>query len=318
MDGVTLIKAYRTDAGVPVLRFLHPRVTSMWDAMRRADADVYYFRCASVHTAFGSAFCRAYGRRSVYAGASDVDFVPGRQQIEYARDRWLFEYGLRRVDAIVAQNASQYENCRTHYSREAVIIPSCYKPPSGAGADPDGHVLWAGAMRSYKRPELVLEIARRLPHRRFVMAGGPDKDDAASQTCFKRVQTEARALGNVEVLGFVPFARIEPVFDGAALLLNTSEYEGMPNTFLQAWARGIPSVGFVDTGSRHAGRPLYPVAQDAAGAAVEIERLLAQRSHWEEASRRSREFFAAHHSVEAVTARYVELFTQLAQAPRRA
>jgi hypothetical protein len=92
----------------------------------------------------------------------------------------------------------------------------------------------------------------------------------------------------------------------------------MPNTFLQAWARGIPAVGFVDTGSRHAGRPLYPVAQDAPGAAAEIERLLGEREHWQEASRRSREYFAAHHSVEAVTARYVELFTQLAEAPRRA
>jgi glycosyltransferase involved in cell wall biosynthesis len=308
VDGVTVLKSHRPDEGAPVLRFLHPRLTSMWRAMTEANADFYYFRCSSVLTGFGAVFCRRQGKCSIYAGASDVDFVPGKQQIRYRRDRWIFEYGLRHVDAIVAQNLSQYANCLAHYRRDSVVIPSCYQAPAGARADRQGVVLWAGAIRQYKRPELFLDIARRLPARRFVMVGGPGSDDAASLQYYRSIERQADALGNVEFAGFVPFSRIEPYFDRAAVLINTSVYEGFPNTFLQAWARGVPSVALVDTGSRHQGEPVYVVAADARAAADEVERLMADQSHWQRASRRCHEYFTTHHSVQAVVSQYSRLF----------
>src|SRR5213594_3901897 len=91
LDGVMVHKAYRPNAGLRVLRFVHPRVTTLWRAMRAVDADVYYQRCSAMLTALVAVFCRSYGRRSIFASACDLDFVPGRQPIRYLRDRWLFE-----------------------------------------------------------------------------------------------------------------------------------------------------------------------------------------------------------------------------------
>src|SRR4051812_36820667 len=109
VDGVTVYKTYRMDEGIPVLRFVHPRLTSVWQALREADADIYYQRSADFLTAVVGEYCRREGRRSIYAAASDMDFVRGRQQIRFARDRWLYERGLAQVDRIVVQNPRQLE-----------------------------------------------------------------------------------------------------------------------------------------------------------------------------------------------------------------
>ncbi|HYM28363.1 MAG TPA: glycosyltransferase, partial [Steroidobacteraceae bacterium] len=134
VEGVTVYKTYRMDEGIPVLRFLHPRLTSVWQALREADADIYYQRSADVLTAVVAQYCRSHGRRSIYASASDRDFERGREQVRYARDRWLYERGLMQVDRIVVENELQLATLRRHYRRDATLIPSCYEPPSRARA----------------------------------------------------------------------------------------------------------------------------------------------------------------------------------------
>ena len=311
LKGVRLLKMHKPDAGLPVLRFLHPRLTSLWSALKRADADVYYQRTSAVHTGFMAAFCRANGRKSIYAGASDVDFQPGRQDISMERDLRIFEYGLRNVDRVFVQNPFQEQAARENYGRESVLIPNCFDPRPGAKADPNGYILWVATVRPTKRPRLLYEIAKRLPQHRFVMVGGGDSDSRG-----KAFAEEARAamasLPNTTVHGFVPFAEADDLFNGARLVLSTSAYEGFPNTFLQAWSRGVPVVSFVDTGSKHRGEPLFEVARDVDHAVAQVTQLMESDTAWEAASRRVREHFNERHSVAAVASMYEAEINRLA------
>jgi len=317
LDGVMVHKAYRPNAGLRVLRFVHPRVTTLWRAMRAVDADVYYQRCSAMLTALVAVFCRSYGRRSIFASACDLDFVPGRQPIRYLRDRWLFERGLALVDRIVVQNVTQQRDCCANYGRESTQIASCYELPAGVSPGTGDCVLWVASMRErdYKRPELFLELARRLPRRRFVMIGGAGGD--VGNACFERIRNEAAAIPNVEFTGFLPLARVEPYFDRARVLVNTSIHEGMPNTFLQSWARGVPTVAFVDTGARLRGEPLYRVVGGVEEAAAELERLFTDEEHWQRASARCREYFSCTHSTSTVLARFEGLLNELIHEPAR-
>jgi glycosyltransferase involved in cell wall biosynthesis len=305
LDGVMVHKAYRPDAGLRVLRFIHPRITTLWRAMRAVDADVYYQRCSAMQTALVAVFCRSYGKRSIFASACDLDFVPGRQPIRYLRDRWLFERGLALVDRIVVQNVTQQGDCRANYGRESTQIPSCYELPAEVSPGTGDCALWVASMRErdYKRPELFLELARRLPQRRFVMIGGAG-GEGSNHACFERIRNEAAAIPNVEFTGFLPLARVEPYFDRARVLVNTSVHEGMPNTFLQAWARGVPTVAFVDTGARLRDEPVEE-------AAAEVERLFTDEAHWARASARCREYFGSTHSTPKVLERFERLLGEL-------
>ena len=318
LDGVTVHKIHRPDAGMPVLRFVYPRITAMWNAMRAVDADVYYQRCSAMLTAVVAGFCRHYGKRSIFASASDLDFVPGRQPIRYRRDRWLFERGLRRVDRIVVQNTAQQRDCLANYGRESTRISSCYELPSSAAPGAGDAVLWVASMRErdFKRPELFLELARCLPQRRFVMIGGPGGE--GGNPVFERIRDAARAISNLEFTGFLPLDRVEPYFDRARVLVNTSSHEGMPNTFLQAWARGVPTVAFVDVGARLRGEAVYPVVGGVVAAATEIERLFADEVYWRLVSARSLEYFDGTHSIRRTLAHFETLLRELIQEPARA
>jgi glycosyltransferase involved in cell wall biosynthesis len=312
VDGIAVHKAYRLGEGIPVLRFLHPRLTSLWRAMRAADADIYYQRSADMLTGLVAGFARRHGRRSIYAGASDTDFEPGRQQIRYSRDRWLYERGLARVDRIVVQNEHQRGHCRAHYGRESTVIPSCYELPPASRPEKGESVLWVATVHEYKRPEWVLEIARRLPQRRFVIVGGLSTAGTHyRQGFYEKIQQAAAGLPNVDFRGFLPVEDTEACFDRAQLLLNTSVYEGMPNTFLQAWARGIPTVATVDVGARLREQPVYRTVGSIEQAAEEVERLFTDELHWARSSARCREYFDATHSPEEALARYEAVFREL-------
>jgi glycosyltransferase involved in cell wall biosynthesis len=303
VDGVTVHKAFAPGAGVPLVRFLHPKLTRMWRALARADAAIYYVRSASMWLGVVAEFCRRHSRRLVYAGASDKDFVPGvGGQLAYARDRWLYRRGLAAADAIVAQNEFQRASCLGTYEREAQVIPSCYDVPYRRNTYPIKNlVLWVGMLHENKRPELLVEIAARAPRRRFVLIGGPRP---GAKPFYERIRAQAARVPNLELTGFLPLAEVEPWFDRARVLVNTSEYEGMPNTFLQAWARGVPTVATVEVG------PTL-VFEDADHGLGEIERLFNDHSWWRAKSAACRAWFERHHSPTSVLAQYERLLEAL-------
>ena len=310
VDGITVYKAFRESAGIPVVRFLHPRLTTMWRTLGEVDADLYYQRSSAMWTGIIAEFCRRHGKRSIYAGASDRDFEIGQEQILHARDRWLYRRGLARVDRVVAQNPFQLASCRRNHRREALVIPSCYVPPVHAKQSTLAHdrVLWVGTIHGYKRPHWFLDIAERLPERRFVMIGGPSiGGERLKPGYFEEVRDRAAKLPNVEFTGFLPLHEVERWFDRARLLVLTSVYEGMPNVFLQAWARGVPTISTVDVGA-----PVNTVFADAAQGAARVETLLSDSALWSAMSNESLAYFERNHSAGEVLARYAELFAGLA------
>ncbi len=87
VDGVQVWKTYVQKAGLPYIRFVHPRLTSIWRALKQADADVYFQSCAGLMTGAVARFAASRGRHMIFRAAHDTDFMPGEELIKNDRDR---------------------------------------------------------------------------------------------------------------------------------------------------------------------------------------------------------------------------------------
>ncbi|WP_051554390.1 glycosyltransferase family 4 protein [Desulfobulbus elongatus] len=242
--GLTFIKSFAPSAGLPGIRFFHPRLTEIWKALIKADADVCYCRAAGFLPGVLTLFCRIYRKKFVFAGASDTDFLPDHHIIPTQRDKLLYRFGIRRADAIVVQSAKQQALLRANFGRDGIVIRNFHDGEARILPESERRViLWVSTIRSLKRPMLFIQLAQALPQERFVMIGGRD---GSNPELFQSVSEQCAALPNLEFLGFQPLEVTERYFDQSKLFVNTSEHEGFPNTFLQAWRRGIPVVSFVD------------------------------------------------------------------------
>lgn len=306
VDGVRVYNAHRPLAGIPVVRFVHPRLTSIWQAMRRCGADVYYQRGAGMHTALVARYCRAYGRKFIFAAAHDTDFDPKLPYIRFARDRALFRWGLHKATSIVVQTPAQLELCRDFTAKRCKLIRSCYVPPRDKMPQTDGYILWVASLRQWKRPEWFIELARRLPAFRFRMIGGADDPDYE-----RKLRQLAAPHANLEFHGFVPYAEVEEHFDGAQIFVSTSVHEGFPNTYLQAWARTIPTVGTVRTGTIWQGAPAEVYVQTLDALTDAVGRLARNEAIRREAGDRCLSCFKKYHSLDATLSSYAGLIESM-------
>lgn len=305
IDGVRAVAAFARHAGIPGLRFFHPRTTRVWAAMRDIDADVYYQSPASPWAGIAAAFANAFGRRFVLRIASDSDCRRGEQPMRFQRDRWLYDYGIRKASLVAAQTEQQRELLKRNYGVSSEILNIAVEvPPRAAQRPKDVDVLWVGNFRNVKRPDLLIELARKLPQVRFALVGGSVPN---GQAYFERIAAEAKTLPNLVLTGGLPYADVGEWFDRARIHINTSDYEGFPNTFLQAWVRSVPVVSFFDPDGLIERRALGRRCADLAEMCTAIEALLRNDSERDAIGERAREFVSNQYSAREIARRYLEL-----------
>lgn len=318
IDGIRILKAYNKNVGIPVLRFPHPRVTSLWRAMRKADADIYYQRIRDSLTGIVAAFCRWHQRKFVFAVAGDYDCVPDPPGFPARHVHVLYYYGLRRADLVIAQTATQQRLLRDNFGIDSTVIPNCapdYRGyPGGTDvptSDRRRRLLWIGGFSPVKRLELLLDIAERHRDLQFDVVGGGNSESKYVQ----RLQSRAESMPNVHLHGVVPHARMGPFYQRAAALICTSRSEGFPNTFLEAWSYGLPVVSTFDPDNLITEHGLGVVAKDLFGLVDGLRIMLDCQQRWREAAQTARQYYRNNHSVEAVIPRFENAFMSVANGP---
>lgn len=245
-DGIRLLGMKRI-TGPPLIRFFTQRIRELSRLIVEANSDIYLQRGVGWQNALLARACRKHKRRFVLWLASYIDALctqPGVSSLPWY-ERWAAGYGLRSADVIIAQTYEQGRLLRQSVGRDATVIHNIWPSPLPQLVPPDSPpaVFWAARIIPLKRPGLFLDIAEALPDIRFWMAGGAEK---GHEEFFEKVKNRANHMGNVDFLGFVPFAEIDKYYAHSSVYLCTSTVEGFPNTFLQAWSHGRPVVTTFD------------------------------------------------------------------------
>lgn len=152
---------------------------------------------------------------------------------EYCRENpifgGLFEFAVRRCDArhsITQDQAGVFRkrgmDC-TFY--RYLLVPRSAPRKEEKTID----LLWVSRCHPIKRPHLFLDLAEALPEARCRMVC-PCED----RGLWNSVADRASRIPNLEFIEKVPYHEVQEHYDAAEIFVNTSTFEGFPNSFIQA------------------------------------------------------------------------------------
>jgi glycosyltransferase involved in cell wall biosynthesis len=239
------VRCIGSDAGIR-RRAVFFDAPGLWRALREFRPDVIYQQCKQSYTAVCARYARRFGIPFVFHVASDADLdhrwitlrVSPNTPFEMV-ESLSGDWGIRRASHIIVQTNQQRDALRANFSREPAGVFGIFQPlPASLPVKPDGplQVIWIGQIKDVKRPQLFVDLAESLAGRSdltFLMLGR-----SYALRRFAPLMRRIPEVPNLKYLGEQPIERTNELLSQAAIYVNTSSFEGFPNTFLQAWGRG--------------------------------------------------------------------------------
>ena len=213
------------------------------EIFEKVDADIYVVPGNSQNSALAACYCKQRRRAFVMLAGSDMDFLPEIKDnplgydIYMAPHAWKL-YAIQKAAVVIVQNEDQ-ASMASYFGVSPVLIRNPFNLElQYSKVENPQNILWVGnTNEQVKRPQLLLELAQQLPEYQFTMILTPNV-----QEIYERYRLESQKIQNLNFMSRVPFDKIEQFFANAKILVNTSSFEGFPNTFLQAGKYGLPVV----------------------------------------------------------------------------
>lgn len=269
----------------------------LFKAMRAARADHYVLRSTRFLSFFVMLYAKMLGARYTFMVANLPHCLRGELESLPRMFGRLYEISLNRADRVTVQSREQQKLLKENFGIEGFEVPNgiAVPPLAGPRAEVPYDFCWVASFKIQKRADVLIDIARLLPERKFLVVGGPGPDRAYSQ----KLMDELRTLPNVTYEGFVTPDKVGEVYERARIFLNTSDWEGFPNGFLYAWTRGLPACALkINPDGAVTGKDLGLVDEDATTLAFQMDQLLDDPDRYESMARRCHDHVREHHSLE--------------------
>jgi glycosyltransferase involved in cell wall biosynthesis len=229
----------------------------------------------------------------------------------------LWERTILRSDFLFSNSSSVRASLEKEYGLPSEIVPTgvdtkFFSPAWDRAANLRVRVLFAGSLRPFKGPELLIRAAAQFPAADFVIVG----EGIMASELDEMVKRER--LANVQLTGALGSSALRQQYREADIFLFPSSWEGSPKVISEAAACGLPVIArrdycpetVVDGQTGCLGGSDNELLERLAELVASPER----RCEMGRASRAHIERF----DWDLITRRWAEIFVELASNPRSA
>ena len=150
----------------------------------------------------------------------------------------IYKYGLLNANKIVTQNKEHKELLLQNHAINADILKNAFEIKNNQPHEKK-NILWVGRFESWKNPVFFLNLAKTVSTHNFTMICPANENNKQE---WKAFQKKTLRIPNLTFIEQVPFSEIQSYFNEAQIFINTSDFEGFPNTFLQAAQAKTPII----------------------------------------------------------------------------
>jgi len=261
-----------------------------------------------------SALATALKAKSIYWMASDRDIVNPVCRGSLSKEDVIAM--IVACDGVISQTQSQRQKLLETQGRESVVVANGWPMPEDTlGLEEREYVLWVGAAKAHKQPDYFIRLAAEFPEQNFVMLAPPTQERERDSEFYRELSYKASQLENLRLIDVaVPLKSVDEYYRKAKIFVNTSLYEGFPNTFIQAMSAATPLLSLrVNPDEFITRNSLGFCAEDNFEQLVkQLGLLLEDKAQWKNASSKARSYAMKHHDIAKTVADIKSVITSVA------
>ena len=228
-------------------RYNYSDALKIYRLTKKESPDIIYKRGLNYITAIGVYYAKKHNKKTIIHIASENDLTKfklklNRHSINEFIDKKINIYTLKNANKIICQADYQSKILIKNYNIKCnLILPNFHPfPKKNINKNMPIKILWVANMKRLKQPQIFINLAKKFENYKnikFIMIGRP-----ANNKWQKSLENSINNLPNLEYKGELPIEEVNKTLAQSHIFINTSLYEGFPNTFIQAMMRKVPIV----------------------------------------------------------------------------
>jgi len=226
------------------------KILPLFKMMKKIKAKYWYCRAARTYIFVVWLISKVVGGKVLWACSSDIYVSKelGKKtenenflvRLILKFDKLLFILALKKIDLVLLQTQSQKEMLKKNWNIKGVVVRNGYPILNYSEKKRNPAIIWIGNLRRMKHPEKFVLLAKSFQESayEFFLIG----KDKGFPELRESVREADKTLMNFNYLGEQDIDQVHERLQQAKLLIHTSDYEGFPNVFIEAWLCGVPVI----------------------------------------------------------------------------